>query len=91
VSHSGGLKGIEFLTYDVPEASHFTNEAAPRSQQGVSITDNSRWISPAPVECSVCEDRVIRLSSEVRREWVLKIKYFTLHAVRYSCVLLRDV
>jgi len=39
----------------------------------------------------VCEDRVMRLSSEVRREWILKIKHLTLHAVRNSRVLLWDV
>jgi hypothetical protein len=56
---------IEFLTYDVSVAAHLTSKAPPRSQQGESITDNSRWISLAPMKCSICEDGVIRIGGEV--------------------------
>lgn len=73
---------ITFLTHDVSEAPHLSNEAAPRSQQGVSIADNSRWIPLAPMKCGVCEDRVIYLGGEVWREWILKVKHLALHAVR---------
>ena len=73
---------IEFLTHDVSEAPHLTSEAAPRSQQGVSITDYSRRISLAPMKCGVCEDGVICPGGEVWREWILKVKHLALHAVR---------
>lgn len=83
--------GINLLTYNVSVASHLTNEASPRSQQGVCITYNSRWISLAPMKCSICEDRVICLGVEVRREWILNVEHLALHAVRYSSLPLRNV